>query len=129
MNKIYNKEAQHLIEVAHATLRANVTVQDILGNPPRLYDCPPENPTYPYLIFGHVRSSEIAHIFSLHFHSQLTKKKEIINLVNTIADVFETTALDVVFADVFRAPNGRSFHGIIRLCALTNSLINGLRMQ
>lgn len=41
-----------------AKLAADASLQALLGNPPRIYDVPPTNPTFPLLIIGNMQPEE-----------------------------------------------------------------------
>jgi len=73
----------------HNFLANQVHIQDHLGNPPRLYDDPPEDPIFPYLTYGPLRSENISaegavitqHVLSLHLWSRYNGRTETLELV------------------------------------------------
>lgn len=132
-----NNQAVELAKAIHSTLSANIAVQSILGNPPRLYDHPPEDPVYPYLSYGPMRSEDIggdtspmtAHSLTLHIWSRYSGRAEVLNGLSAVSGGLETENISlstgklisshIVFTDNFRAPDGRTLHGIIRLHVTT----------
>ena len=78
-------QSQALAKAIHSTLSANIAVQSLLGDTPRLYDSAPEDPVYPYLTYGPMRSEDIggddspltAHIMTLHIWSRYRGRAEI----------------------------------------------------
>ena len=130
-------QAQSLAKAVHAALGADVAVQSVLGNTPRLYDHAPEDPIYPYLTYGPLRSEDIggdvspmtAHNMTLHLWSRYGGRAEIMALTNAVSGVLESggwqltegvlVSANVIFTDNFRAPDGRTLHGVIRFDATT----------
>lgn len=130
----------HTIFVAkalHSILSESLAVQSVLGAPPRLYDNAPEDPVYPYLSYGAMRSEDIggdirplyAHNLSLHIWSHYSGRAEIINAIAAVSGALEgiiytsgsaqIRSVRVVYSDHFRGPNGRTLHGLIRLNIIT----------
>ena len=70
--------AREIAKTLHALLSDDVAVQAVLGVPARLYDNPPEDPVFPYLTYGPMRSEDIsadgavmsAHTLTLHIWSR-----------------------------------------------------------
>lgn len=110
----------------HSALSDTLAVALALGDPIRAYDDPPESPVYPYLTYGNVRSTDTSgdgapqstHQISLHLWSRYAGRSEVLDLMRLIE-----TALDAglphtvtpLYLDVFRAPDGITFHGLLRL--------------
>ncbi|MBL4871000.1 MAG: DUF3168 domain-containing protein [Robiginitomaculum sp.] len=135
-----SNQAIELAKSIHTALNTNIFVQNILGDPPRLYDHVPADPIYPYLTYGPMRSEDVGgdmspmttHTLTLHIWSRYSGRAEILNGLAIITDVFETGSLQldtaelisahVVFNDNFRAPDGRTLHGLIRLQVTTQPL-------
>jgi len=126
-------QSQSLAKALHSTLGASLAVQSVLGPIPRLYDHPPKDPVYPYLTYGPMRSENIggddtpmtAHSLSLHLWSRYGGRAEIMDCVSAVSGALENGAFqltdailvssNIVFSDIFRAPDGRTLHGLIRL--------------
>lgn len=129
-------EHQQAISVAkaiHHVLKNNLHVQSFLGDPARLYELAPEDPIYPYLTYGPMRSESangdevplMRHSVSLHLWSRYGGRAEIMTGLSILATALENTSMDLegahligihsVYSDYFRAPDGRTMHGILRL--------------
>jgi len=122
-----------LIEALHARLSSSPNIQAVLGVSPRLYDHAPEDPIYPYLTYGAMRSEDIsadetalsAHTVNLHIWSRYSGRIEAVTILSELTKVLETTSLDmgaakqvsanIVYTDIFRTPDGRTLHGILRI--------------
>ncbi len=122
----------------HAALSANGAVTALLGTPPRLYDNPPEDPVFPYLTYGPIRSEDISgdgavitnHIMTLHIWSRYGGRAEAMNIVRVVTAALENTALTpgdihlvrarTLYTDIFRAPDGQTLHGLIRFSLTTD---------
>ena len=133
----YN-QAQALAKAVHGALQSSLVVQSVLGNPPRLYDHPPEDPIYPYLTYGPLRSEDIggddspltSHRMTLHLWSRYSGRAEIMGLIQAVSSVVENgnwqlesghlVSANIVFSDQFQTPDGRTLHGLIRLNATTH---------
>jgi len=124
----------------HAVLSNSTAVQDVLGTPPRLYDSAPEDPVFPYLSYGTLKSEDIggdethltSHQITLHLWSRYAGRAEILQLLETLKTVlndqanlasfiFEETLVSasVLYSDVMRASDARTQHGLLRLSLLT----------
>lgn len=110
----------------HAALSDNLAVSLALGDPVRAYDDPPDNPVYPYLTYGNVRSTDTSgdgapqstHQISLHLWSRYAGRSELLDLmrlVETALDAGLPHTVTPLYLDVFRAPDGLTFHGLLRL--------------
>lgn len=122
-----------LIEALHLRLSTSVDIQSILGLPPRLYDHAPEDPVYPYLTYGAMRSEDMsadatvlsAHTVNLHIWSRYSGRREVVNTLAELTRVLEASPLDladakqvsanIVYTDIFRTPDARTLHGILRI--------------
>ena len=145
MTNIMNisEQAEALAKAVHAVLQANPAVQYGLGGtsdvPPRLYDSAPEDPVYPYLTYGALRSSDIGgdetplanHQMTLHLWSRYTGRAEVMALLGQLGHALDPETLTAtatiavrstvsVFSDVLRAPDGRTHHGLLRLSITTH---------
>lgn len=126
-----------LAKAVHAALAADVVVKSHLGQPPRLYDQAPEDPIFPYLSYGEIKSENIgadgmvlfAHTMSLHVWSRYAGRAEVLQIMDAVATVLDKSRLTlsgsqlvsahVLFADTFRAQDGHTRHGLIRFHAIT----------
>jgi len=129
-----------LAKAIHAALSSNTAVKSVLGESPRLYDAAPQDPIYPYLTYGPMRSEDIggdnsplfAHAVSLHIWSRYRGRAEVMTCVSAVAGALEGTNLQLsgahlvsantVYIDSFRAPDGRTLHGLIRMKITTQPL-------
>jgi hypothetical protein len=139
---IVSEQAHLLATAVHAALRDDPAVRYGLGGandaPPRLYDAAPEDPVFPYLTYGALRSEDIgaddsplaSHQMTLHLWSRYAGRAEVLSLLSQIthalrADVL-TAAGDInvrsasaIYADVLSASDGRTKHGLLRLSFTT----------
>ena len=126
-----------LAKAVHAALSVDVILQSFLGQTPRLYDQSPEDPIFPYLSYGGIKSENIsgdmaplyAHTMSLHIWSRYGGRAEVLQIIDAVCAVLNANNLvlntaslvstRIVFTDVFRAADGHTLHGVIRLHAIT----------
>ncbi len=132
---------ESLTKSLHKTLAESNVIKDALGTPPRLYDHAPEDPVFPYLSYGAMRSTDIggddaplmSHQITLHLWSRYSGRSEVLTLLEQVKAVLsdtDTIALNltsqnlvsatILYADVLRAPDGRTHHGLLRLSFLTD---------
>ena len=129
-----------LIGAIYAHLRADPTLNALLGTPPRIYDEPPPDPVYPFLTLGRSQAKQwggvlgegIEHALTLTAVSRFGGAEEaraLVALVRTSLDDVDLTledqhlvSLRVSFSDVFRAADWRSIYGVMRLRAVTEPL-------
>lgn len=128
----------------HAALESDIRVKDALGDPARLYDDPPEDPVFPYLTYGPVRSEDnsvdgarlTAHLMTLHVWSRYTGRAEALALMGIIASVAVNAPMTlsqaalvnrhIIYTDIFRASDGLTLHGIVRLRVSTDQELETL---
>ncbi len=121
----------------HNRLSTDLGVQSELGSEARLYDFAPDDPVFPYLTYGSMRSDDISgddctlyeHTLSLHIWSRYAGRAEILSAIAAVSHAItkaplvlasgECVSARVVFTDHFRAPDGRTLHGIVRLIVVT----------
>ena len=138
-------QAEDLARAVHVVLRDNLDIQYALGGtngePPRLYDAAPEDPVYPYLTYGAMRSEDIgadetplsSHQMTLHLWSRYTGRAEVLSLLSRVAAALDATALtgvgplsvrssNPIYSDVLRAADGRTHHGLLRMSMTTQEL-------
>ncbi len=131
--------AKNLMRSLHDRLSQDLGVQAILGVPPRLYDHLPEDPVFPYLTYGAMRSADIggddtgliSHSLNLHIWSRYSGRSEGVDLLAALGRALNTERLiiqhgsvisvTIVYTDIFRAPDARTLHGILRLNITTQS--------
>ena len=139
-----SQQAESLAKAVHAVLRDNPAVRFALGGttdaPPRLYDAAPEDPVYPYLTYGALRSEDIgaddtplaSHQMTLHLWSRYMGRAEVLSLLSqtshalqadalTAAGDIEVRSATAIYSDVLRAPDGRTQHGLLRLSFITQA--------
>ncbi len=127
-----------LAKSVHNALKNNVVIRSYLGQNPRLYDHAPEDPTYPYLSYGQIKTEDIGgdnaalfkHTMSLHIWSRYCGRAEALHLSNAVCNALAKQNLimtnthlvnsNIVFTDIFRAPDGITLHGVIRLIAISS---------
>lgn len=119
----------------HSALSDSLAVSLALGDPVRAYDDPPESPTYPYLTYGNVRSTDTSgdgapqstHQISLHVWSRYFGRSELLDLMRLIETALDADLPHTVtplYLDVFRAPDGITFHGLLRLSVTLSSTLS-----
>lgn len=132
---------ESLTKSLHKTLAESNVIKDALGTPPRLYDHAPEDPVFPYLSYGAMRGTDIggddaplmSYQITLHLWSRYSGRSEVLTLLEQVKAVLsdtDTIALNltsqnlvsatILYADVLRAPDGRTHHGLLRLSFLTD---------
>lgn len=137
-----SKQAEHLAKAVHAVLRDDPAVQYALGgengDPARLYDTAPEDPVYPYLTYGALRSEDngadetplASHQMTLHLWSRYAGRAEILGLLSKVTHALRKDELSraaevavlsasTLYSDVLRASDGRTQHGLLRMSFVT----------
>ena len=122
----------------HALLSEHMGVQAVLGTPPRLYDHPPEDPVFPYLTYGPMRSEDIsadgavmsAHTLTLHIWSRYGGRAQVMEVLAAVTGALQGADISlpninlaraqVSYTDIFRAPDGLTLHGLIRFSLTTD---------
>lgn len=110
----------------HNAITASDTLKVTLGDPVRAFDETPEEPIYPYLTYGDMRSTDTSgddapqssHQITLHVWSRYDGRSEVLTLLRTLADTLDTEMPHRVlplYVDAVRARDGISFHGLLRL--------------
>lgn len=133
-------QGQAVAKAIHDALSADVSVQALLGSPARLYDHPPEDPIFPYLSYGPMRSTDIGgdttplitHSLTLHLWSRYSGRVEILQCLSAVSEVLEggnfqisdahIVSVNIIFSDHLRAPDGRTLHGLLRLNVTTQPI-------
>lgn len=125
------------LEAVRTAALADAGVQAQLGA--RLYDAAPADPVFPFATLGEVRSTAqdaagaaaLEHVVSLHVWSRHGGRAEALDAIAALRSALHDRPIAIagrrlvlllaVFADVFRARDGRTVHGVLRLRALTES--------
>ncbi|GLQ22766.1 hypothetical protein GCM10007853_06400 [Algimonas ampicilliniresistens] len=113
-------------QTLHAALANDLAVTATLGDPIRAFDDTPDDPVYPYLTYGQIRSEDTSgdaapqstHQMTLHLWSRYAGRAEVFDLLRMVSDTIRDSVPHTVlplYTDVFRAPDGRTFHGLLRL--------------
>lgn len=95
----------------HALLSGHEEVQTVLGSPPRLYDNPPEDPVFPYLTYGPMRSEDIsadgalmsAHTLTLHIWSRYGGRAQVMEILAVVTGVLQGGGLTLEGISLVRA--------------------------
>ena len=122
----------------HGLLSADPNIQAVLGVPPRLYDNPPEDPIFPYLTYGPMRSEDISadgavinsHTLTLHIWSRYGGRAQVMEALAAVTGALQSGALalqgvklvraQISYTDIFRAADGQTLHGLIRFSLTTD---------
>lgn len=134
--------AADVARAVHNGLADDIGVQNMLGYPARLYDNPPEDPLFPYLTYGPIRSEDNSadgarltmHLMTLHVWSRYSGRAEALLLMGIIAAAINQAPLPlgggpdgavlvsrhIIYTDVFRDSDGQTLHGILRLRVTTD---------
>ncbi|MEP6342526.1 MAG: DUF3168 domain-containing protein [Maricaulaceae bacterium] len=128
-----------IANILHQYFSQDPLVVSLFGNPPRIYDYTPEDPVYPYMTYGTVRSEDrsadeveiLSHTVTLHLWSRYSGRAEVLDLLSTLSDRLDAIpnqqgdhkiiGLNVLYVDVFRARDNRTQHGLIRLSVQTET--------
>lgn len=122
-----------------ARLAEDATVKALLGQPARIWDQPPEDPGFPYLLIGRSESRPVAadgcgveHRLTLSCASRFGGSEEAkaicaavraaLDGVEVEADGVRTVSLAVTFSDVFRTSDTRRTWGVMRVRAVTEDI-------
>lgn len=113
------------------------TVKTLIGDPARVYDDVPADTIFPYVTLGDISTIDrststergFAHSVTLHAWSRYGGRKEVKDVMAAIQDVLHDAALaptnhtliSLFFqaSDVFRDPDGETYHGVMRYRAVT----------
>jgi hypothetical protein len=122
-----------------ARLASDATVKALLGDPARIWDEPPANPVWPYLLIGRSESRPVAadgcgveHVLSLNCVSRFGGSEEAkaicagvrarLHEAVLMGDGARTVSLRVTFSDVFRSGDLRRTYGVMRMRAVTEDI-------
>lgn len=128
-----------LQKAMYAALTANAAVTALLGGP-HIYDDVPRGTDLPYLTFGLSTERDWStggeegdeHIVTLHVWSQAAGRKETHEIIGAVRAALHDQLLTLAdhrlvnlrheFSDARREPDGETYHGIVRLRAVTEPL-------
>jgi len=132
------QEAENLAKAIHRVLKEDTLIQTALGEEPRLYDDAPEDPVFPYLTYGAMRSTDIGadetplsvHQITLHLWSRYAGRAEVLSLITHIhlaltaehlsaTEFVNVRRANIIFSDILRAPDGLTRHGVLRMSFVT----------
>jgi hypothetical protein len=123
----------------HAALTADAPLTALLGGP-HVYDDVPRGTSLPYLTFGLDTERDWStggeegaeHILSVHVWSEAGGRKETHEIIAAVRAVLHDAALALTghrlvnlrheFSDARREGDGETYHGIVRLRAVTEPL-------
>ena len=126
-----------LMAAMRTAAAADASVRALLGDPARLYDDHPPDPVFPYVTIGRVDSKPLEaaasrgfeHAVTLHVWSRYGGRAEALDALDAMRGALHDQALSVAganlillsatFTDVFRAGDGRTTHGVLRMRAVT----------
>ena len=110
----------------HAAINDSDLLKVALGDPVRAFDETPEDPIYPYLTYGDMRSTDTSgdaapqssHQITIHLWSRYDGRAEVLTLVRAVANSLDDALPHRVlplYVDAVRARDGITFHGLLRL--------------
>ncbi len=123
----------------YQALSVDAQLKMLIGDPPRIYDDPPEDAGLPYLVIGATSVSDwkgvdrgLEHDLRLHVFSKYSGRREIKDIMAATYDALHEAALTVaghrlvnirfVFGDAFRRQDGETYQGVMRFRAVTQPL-------
>lgn len=126
-----------LQKAVHAALAADPGVKAELGDPPRVYDAPPEGAAHPYAILGEAGArripghpSGVEHDLRIRIVSRWQGRREVKRALDAVCAALHDADFQVeggrlvsfrfVFADVFARSEG-VFEGVARFRAATEA--------
>jgi hypothetical protein len=120
----------------HDALAADTPLTSLLGGA-RVYDEPPQNPSFPYVTLGEARVSDFStgtergeeHQLTLHAWSRQGGHKEAHLIAGALLQALDDASLPLddhrlvnfrfALADVRREADGRTYHALVRFRAVT----------
>ena len=136
-----DNSALSVARALHSALSGDAAIKNALGDPARLYDFAPDDPVFPYLTYGPLRSEDIsgdaapmaAHTLTLHVWSRYGGRTQALEILGHMRRVIEEDVTSdaayiitaaVIFSDCLRAPDGRTTHGLMRVVIRTQPHTN-----
>lgn len=129
-----------LQQAVFAELTANLDVQSLLGDPPRIYDAVPRGTAFPYAVVGDGQENDSStasdtaseHILALHVWSRGQGHREAKEIAGTIRAALDGAALAVagetlidirfISADYAREADGETWRASLRFRAVTEAV-------
>jgi len=126
-----------LQQAVYAALIASAALQSYIGNPARVFDDVPPGSDFPYITLGQASVTDwstssdtgFEHRLTLHAWSRYDGRREVKEIMAQMHGLLHDAALTLVnhtlvnlrfiFSDVFRDPDGRTYHGVMRYRAVT----------
>ena len=121
-------------------LRADTALTALRGDPPRIHDAAPARPDWPMVVFGRAETRPwgglegegLEHALTLSCLSRFDGAEEAKAIVAAVRarlhgaglalDGWRLVNLRVTYADVFRAADGRTVQGVLRVRAVTEEV-------
>jgi hypothetical protein len=127
-----------LQKAVFARLMADAGLKAEIGDPPRLYDDPPADAVFPYVLLGEARVSPLAgvdggleHEIRLQIFSRYAGRREVKRIIDALYDALHEADFAVegatlvnirfVFGDAFRRAGTETYQGVARFRAVTVS--------
>lgn len=125
-------------QAIYAALTGSAALQALIGNPARVYDHVPDEPTFPYVVIGESFSGQwdtksfdgMDQDVVLHIWSRYRGRKEAKQIMGAIHDALNKQKLTVTdqsfvlcqftFGQVIDDPDGLTRHGVARYSVLTH---------
>ena len=129
-----------LQQAIYAAISADAGLTALIG-PPRLHDDVPQGTAYPYLTLGQSSLNDWStgthageeHILTLHVWSRASGRRETHEIMGALRSALHDQALTLAghrlvnlrheFSDARRDPDGDTYHGIVRLRAVTEPAV------
>lgn len=128
-----------LQKALYAHLVSDTGLKSELGDPPRLYDDPPKDAAFPYVVIGEARAEPLAgleggfvHDIRLQIYSRHAGRRDVKRLIDLLYDALHEASFAVegarlvdcrfVLGDVFRRDaTGEAYHGVARFRVMTET--------
>jgi hypothetical protein len=122
-----------------AAARNDAAVKSLVGDPARIWDEPPAQASFPYVTLGRLESraadasemDALEHGVTLHVWSRHGGRAQAMDIIAALRARLHNAALSVSgrklvlllasYTDLFRAGDGFTTHGVIRLRAITEA--------
>jgi hypothetical protein len=123
-----------------AAARNDSAVRALVGDPARIWDEPPAEASFPYVTLGRLESrpadasesDACEHGVTLHVWSRHGGRAQALDILTALRALLHNAALSISghrlvllltsYTDLFRAGDGFTTHGVIRLKAITEPL-------
>ena len=133
-------DASHALQQAvYDALAQSLPLQNLIGNPPRIYDHHKQEPIFPYVVIGEARLSDypglaggLEHDLRVHAFSLYGGQREAKEFHGLIREALHDQALMLaghrlvnlrfVFGDILRLRDGESWQAVLRFRAVTQPL-------